>query len=210
MATELELTYSLLDDHVPAAAELRAAFAGSGAEVVGPTLVRQKDRYFDDARLSLSRAGLALRRRMADGEMLATLKTRGSTAGGLHRREELEFPLEGRDWPGPIRERLEMVTDPGALKPVLELDTERVRYVLTRGGRPAAVLVFDAVAARYPNAERRVHFAELELEAAGTTDESELRRLAGRLEGLVALSPSSVTKLERARALLLAGSDLGD
>lgn len=209
MTIELELKYSLLDDHVPAAAELRAAFAGSGVEVAGPTLLRQKDRYFDDARLSLSRAGLALRRRMVDGAMLATLKTRGRVDGALHRREELELPLRERGWPGPIHDRLALVTDPAALKPVLELDTERVRFVLLRDGRPAATLTFDAVAARSPGAESRVHFAELELEAAGATDEATLRGLAERLEGLLRLNPSGVTKLERAQALLLAGAGLG-
>lgn len=204
MPTERELKYSRLDDHVPSEAELRAAYEPHGIAVGGARVVTHTDHYFDDARLSLSRAGVALRRRGGEERELATLKAGGAAENGYHAREELELPLEDGAWPAPIRERIELHTDPAALQPVLSLETERVRMPLSEDGDPRATLTFDRVRAKLPGSSRTVEFDELEIEADGDTDEATLRKLAEPLEALLALTPSSSTKLERARALLMA------
>lgn len=209
MASERELKYSLMDDHHPSAAELRAALQPAGFEVGQPRRIDQQDRYFDDARLSLSRAGLALRRRMGDGRILATLKSAGAVDGALHEREEIEAEIEERGWPAPVRERVEAVADPAGLKPVMEIDTDRLRYAVTRGGESLAILTFDAVEARYPQSDQSVLFDELEIEAVGDTPVATLEAIAAALDGLLRLTPNANTKLDRARALLMLGAGFG-
>lgn len=219
MPTETELKFSLMNDHVPAAAELEGALATVGLSIGAAQRTVNKDRYYDDPRMSLSRAGLALRRRMADGELLATLKTLGSVDGALHTRDELELPIAAsadpwNPWPEPIAERLRSITDVRSLRGSFELTVERVRFPLSDGERIVATACFDDVAARRPNADRSVHWNELEVEGAPDlapdAAAAVLDRAAEALGTVLALVPSSHTKLERARALLLLGATLDD
>ncbi len=234
MATETELKFSLTTDAVPDSAELTPAFEAVGLALGAVRHRVLKDRYYDDARLSLARAGLALRRRMADGALLATLKSLGSVAGPLHRREEIELPVPDDaaawdPWPPEIAERVRTVTDPRALRSTFELTTERTTLEVRQDGRAVATVAFDDVAARRPAAERSVHWNELEIESAddGSDDGAGavsdagsgagavavaeiLARAAEAVGTVVALVPSSHTKLERARALLMLGAALDE
>lgn len=216
---ETEAKYSLMTDHVPAAVELEAALAGQGLTSGPVQRVVHKDRYYDDARMSLSRAGFALRRRMADGQLLGTLKTLGRVEGAVHRRDEIEEPIPDSSdpweaWPAAIAEQLRTVTDPRALRGTVELVVERVMFEIRRAGVAVAVASFDDVSARRPSGQRSVHWNELEIEIvgdSGAADEADvLERTAVALGELVALVPSSQTKLERAQALLLLGAALDD
>jgi inorganic triphosphatase YgiF len=227
MPTETELKFSLTSDEVPSPTEFAAGFEAVGLRL-GPvrhTVV--KDRYYDDARLSLARAGLALRRRMADGELLATLKTLGDVDGALHRREELELPLAAdadpwNPWPGEIADRLRVVTDPRSLRSTIELTTSRTVIDVREGERTIAVASFDDVEARRGSGGRTAHWNELEIErpqggddeaaatAAADAAQAALERAADGFRALLALVPASSTKLERARALLMLGAALDD
>jgi len=231
MATETEAKYSLMSEHVPSAAELSAALAEVGLETGPARHVVNKDRYYDDARLSLARSGFALRRRMADGQLLATLKTLGTVEGAVHRRDEIELPIPDdadpwEPWPTPIADQVRTVADPRSLRGTFELVVERVSFELIERGRAVAVASFDDVAARRPSAERSVHWNELEIETvpadtasassatAGTApqgagaDADVLERAATAIDRVVTLVPSSQTKLERAQALLMLGATL--
>lgn len=219
MATETEMKFSLMDDHVPSAAELAQPLAAEGFSVGPARHTVHKDRYYDDPRLSLSRAGFALRRRMVDGELLATLKTLGSIDGALHRREELELPMgdtgdPGNPWPEPIAEQLRTVTDVRSLRATFEITAERVKFPLLEDDRTVAVASFDDVAARRPNGERSVHWNELEIESAAELEPEAaaavLARAADAFGAVAALVPTSQTKLERARALLMLGASLDE
>jgi len=206
MALERELKFSLLDPYVPALPELLAALEGTPFEVAAAPLEEQHDRYFDDDAGGLRAAGWALRRRQLDGRGWATLKAAGSVQGALHEREELELPLaEGDDppWPGPIRDRIDPLVDVDGLRPRVELRTSRVRFAILRDGAEVATLSFDAVEARAPGGERSALFDEVEIEARGDLPEVELRAIGQAIEDLVRLTPSAVSKLERAEALLL-------
>lgn len=205
MVNERELKFSTQLEGEPNAAELERSLAAAGFDLGPAARVYNKDRYFDDARLSLSRAGLALRRRMTDGEVVATLKTRGRVEGALHEREEIELPMEGREWPRPILDRIETITAPGMVQTHTIIETERVRYAVLEAGRPAAVLAFDSVTARTPHAERTVGFTEVEIEAHGPTGIDTLERIAGAVDEVVPLTANSTTKLERVRQLLMFG-----
>ena len=216
-AIETEAKYSLVDDAIPEPEEIAAALATVGLEAGPRSTVVHKDRYYDDARLSLARAGYAVRRRMAEGELLATLKTLGSIDGAVHRREEIERPIEDTSdpwspWPEPIAERIRTVTDPRMLRGTFEFVIERTAFELREDGRRVAIAAFDAVGARKPQGERSAHWNELEIEAieAGEDAGEVLRRAAEALETLLPLVPSGQTKLERAQALLMLGAALGE
>lgn len=218
MASETELKYSLTEDEVPAREVLIDALRPLGLTLGGREEVVHQDRYYDDARLSLSRAGFALRRRMAEGRMLATLKTLGAVEGALHRREELELPMPddapaGDPWPPEIAERVREVTDVRGLRGAFELTTRRTLFDLLEGERRVAVASFDAVEARRPASNRTVHWNELEIEAVDSADvggEAALHRAAEGFGAVLTLVPASHTKLERARALLMLGAALDE
>jgi hypothetical protein len=73
-------------------------------------------------------------------------------------------------------------------------------------GRPVALLAFDEVRARRPGGDREALFAEAEIEALDDVDEAVLVSAAEVVERLVRLTPSAVTKLQRAEALLVLGA----
>lgn len=210
MPTELEMKYSLPDAGSPSADDLAEAFAGTDLAIEPRPTVRHADRYYDDPRLSLSRAGVALRRRIGGGKVVATLKTRGRVLGAMHEREEIELPMEGREWPEAIHERISRITEPAALKGRFELETERLRFMVL--GNPSAgqergelaEISVDRVEATRPTGGRSVAFRELEIEDCGGGPEA-LERIAARIGTVVALRPSAETKLERARRMLMSG-----
>ena len=205
--TERELKFSLMDD-APEGEALQLSLEAAGLSL-GPQRVEvHHDLYFDTRRGHLKRSGLALRRRVIDGGApLATLKAAGTAQGALHVRDEVELPFEGDAWPQEVRMKVAEVAPLISLEPVLELTTERTRYLVGRRGREVAELSFDSVEANQPEGEVSVHFTELEIEAVHSlTDVADLERVAQALEGLVALTPSGVNKLERSQALLSLGT----
>jgi inorganic triphosphatase YgiF len=211
MALERELKFSLLDSPPPAE-ELRAALDGTpfALESLGTHI--QHDRYVDDASGTLHRAGVALLcRRCFDAEG-AALKRLGKVTGALHERDELEaaVPASGA-WPAVIVEALADAVGGDVLarvRTVVELDTERTAYAISQAGRRVALLLFDDVTARHPGSERSAHFREAELEAVGEVALETLLDLASRFADVVVLTPSSVTKLQRAEAVLSVGDAL--
>lgn len=207
MATERELKFLIDPDALPGDEAVAGAFRARGIDVERVSDRRHTDRYYDDPRLSLARAGVALRRRIGGGRIVAALKTRGLVRGALHERDELESPMEGREWPNPILDRLVGLADPAALKGRWELETVRRRYVVRRGDRVLAEITFDVVEASRPTGGRTVRFAELEVEDRGGGEEA-LYEVAEALQAVLPLTPSAESKLERARRMLM-GADEG-
>jgi inorganic triphosphatase YgiF len=224
MPIERELKFSLLDPP-PAAEELAIAFSGSSYALRALGSRTHHDLYYDDDG-ALARAGLALRRRSSGAPTgaprpggghpggateTAALKTQGMVADALHEREEIEGPVEEGRWPSAILGELALRLGAGhaeRLRPTIEFTTLRTSYAVHEGGRRVATLAFDEVAARYPSDERSAHFREAELEAEGDVPVATLQRIADRLEGVVALAPSGVTKLQRAEAVLVLAAGL--
>jgi inorganic triphosphatase YgiF len=201
MSTERELKFSLIDD-VPNVAELQVIFKQAGYELVSQGTQKHFDVYFDDTKDSLKKAGMALRKRRAGSQALATLKAHANVSGGLHEREELEELMLGSHWPDEIFKRVQGITDPFHVTEKLELANIRTRYLVKRKGNEVAILSFDAVTANYPGVFDTTSFEEVEIEAIGATSEKELRDIADALDRLIKLTPNSVNKLERAEALL--------
>jgi hypothetical protein len=114
--------------------------------------------------------------------------------------------MRGDDWPVPVARRLAEHVALWQLRPRVELTTERTSYQVVHDGRPVAVLAFDEVRARLPGGEREALFGEAEFEATGDVDDAVLEGAARVVEQVVRLTPSGVTKLQRAEALLLLGA----
>jgi inorganic triphosphatase YgiF len=205
VSNERELKFTTPESSPPAEEDLAQALSRAGFELGPASRLRNKDRYFDDPRLSLSRAGLALRRRMSEGQMLATLKTRGLVAGALHDRDEIELPMDEQQWPAAILNRVAMVTAPGLLQPHTLIETDRVRYAVLGQGKPVALLAFDSVTARSQHGERSVGFEEVEIESHGPTPAATLELVAAAVGEVIPLTPGSASKLERVRELLMLG-----
>lgn len=203
MPRELELKFTT-DSPLPETGQITAVLEPLGLSLGEVRKDYVKDRYFDDPRANLTRAGLALRRRMKSGQMLATLKTRGTVEGSVHDREEIELPLPERGWPQEITDRISLVTDVSAVKPYTVLDSVRTVFpVKDTRGEPACELSFDLVTASFQQGTTKVEFLEIEIEAAAGTGLELLEQVAEALEAVMRLVPSPFTKLERAQALLL-------
>ena len=201
---ERELKFSLMDEP-PEEEALRLGLEAEGYSLGAERVEVHYDLYFDTRRGHLKRAGLALRQRMIDDAApLATLKAAGTAQGALHVRDELELPLEGEAWPQAIRMKVAEVAPLISLQPILALATERTRYLIGRRGEEVAELSFDSVEATQEGGEVSVHFSELEIEARRV--DADLERIAAVLDGLLALTPSGVNKLERSLALLSLGT----
>jgi triphosphatase len=202
---ERELKFSLVEAP-PAPAVVVALGRGGPYAFVEAGVATHVDRYFDDDGGRLGAAGWALRQRRSPEGLVATLKSGGEVDGGWHRREELEAPMEGSDWPTALARRLAVHVALWQLRPRLELEVERSRYHVVYEGRPLATLTFDRVTARLPAGARTVHFDEVEIEALGAGEAEEERALlqgaAALLDDVVHLTPTPVTKLERAAAAL--------
>ncbi|MEH6822359.1 MAG: CYTH domain-containing protein [Motiliproteus sp.] len=92
MAQEIELKLSLpqaYQSHFTALALLQ------GYALEAPQLQVLQNRYFDTPDQQLNRHAVALRIRRNGDRYIQTLKTRGSSQGGLHQRQEWEWPVPG-------------------------------------------------------------------------------------------------------------------
>ena len=210
MDLERELKFSL-SDSPPDEEVLIDAFRGSGFALEPRGTWRQRDEYSDTPEGALRAAGVALRRRTVAGTRVGTLKTLGRVSGPYHERDELELPLTpGGAWPEELLAHAERLArfDRLRLAPRMTIATERRAYALSRAGARVAELCFDDVSASAPASEREALFREVELEAAPGVALAHLEAIVERLERTVSLTPSSVSKLQRAEALLALGEVL--
>ena len=92
MATEIELKLTMDPAHV---ADLRRHPLLASLAQGKPRRQRLHSIYFDTPELDLLRAGGALRLRRVGGRWVQTVKGGGSVAGGLHQRDEWEWPVQG-------------------------------------------------------------------------------------------------------------------
>ncbi|MBS3934356.1 MAG: CYTH domain-containing protein [Truepera sp.] len=215
MKLEREHKFSLDAAELPDPWVLKHDLALAGFELLPEGKHEQRDRYLDTPDRRLKQAGLAMRERRIGQRRLVTLKWAGSVTGALHQRQELELETSG--WPPEVLAALPegvAVTD---LAVQLELTTQRTRFLVmqqacpepgSEGSRGAgrrgvalAELALDEVSAHRPGHDVSIHFLEVELEAL-SAGADELARLAAALQELLPLAESSVSKLERATALL--------
>ena len=197
MAFEREHKFRV-DGAFPEVARLGQQYAALDLELVSQGIRDQRDVYYDTPSLTLLQAGVALRQRQFGAQTVATYKGAGTVDGSLHTREELELPYTA-PWPAEILAKLEPLGVVNTLAPLVELTTQRQRYLLVKNGQAQAELTFDEVTST--RGERRVAFRELELEALPGTSNADLQTLALPLEQ-PGLTPHAEDKLTLALKLL--------
>jgi len=92
MATEIELKLTIAPAHV---AQLRHHPLLAALAQGAPRRQKLHSIYFDTPELDLLQAGIALRVRRVGGRWVQTVKGGGSAEGGLHQRDEWEWPVRG-------------------------------------------------------------------------------------------------------------------
>ena len=199
METELKLSLNAAD--LPA---LRAH-----PLLAGPSDTRRLlNTYFDTPAQDLQRARMAVRERLLGSDWLLTVKTAGSSVGGLSRRQEWEGPST----PGAL-DFAALVDDAALaaqlmawradLQPLFRTDFERQRWVITHAGAEIEVAL-DQGEVSVPSTALRAPILELELELLSGSD-SALPALAQALRqspsGPLALLPSDTSKAQRGMAL---------
>jgi inorganic triphosphatase YgiF len=212
VATERELKFSLLESTFPPPDDLRAMFKLSGYVLEPPDSQQMHDIYFDSPKHALRKSGMALRQRTVNGRQFATLKRQQQGADGvpLQISDELELPLEDDGWPFDIRHAVANVTPLLTLRVLLEINIHRVSYVVSRLGRPLAVVSFDDVSAMNKKSEVSAHFLEVEIEALGKTKLEKLEQFAESIAKTADIAPCFVNKLQRSMALLDLADTLGE
>ena len=164
--------------------------------------------YFDTPALDLKARRMAVRERLAGDQWLLTVKTAGTSTGGLSRRQEWEGPTT----PGEL-DFASLVSDAelaatlmalrGQLKALFRTDFERQRWVLSHAGARIEVAL-DQGHVTVPGTEASEPILELELELL-SGPEVALLSLAEALRQpptqTLALIPSDTSKAQRGMAL---------
>lgn len=197
MGQEIELKLALGEDG-PERLRCHPCLAGVPVEVA-----RLANTYYDtpDGRLEAARMALRLRRR--DTSLRQTLKTEGTSTGGLSQRDEWEWAVPGPDLD---REGLAALPPIAALGSALleqlapRFTTDFTRHAWTLRVDDATVEVaLDQGEIR--SGARRAAIRELELELkAGAS--AALWRLAAEFADSIALRPAETSKAARGAALL--------
>ncbi|UTW10591.1 CYTH domain-containing protein [Marinobacterium rhizophilum] len=169
------------------------------------------NQYFDTPDRLLAQHRVALRIREQDGRYIQTLKTRGSSQGGLHQRNEWEWDLpepaldytllSTADWP----EALQSTAIQRRIVPAFRTDFERTTWMLresAHGGEPVLIeLVLDQGEVTATAAGVSTALCELELELKQGTA-PDLYRVAMQLAQSVPVLVSDISKAERGYRLL--------
>ncbi|OMH28004.1 inorganic triphosphatase [Motiliproteus sp. MSK22-1] len=183
--------------------------------------------YFDTPELALNRHKIALRIRRQGDRFIQTLKTRGSSQGGLHQRQEWEWDLESAELDCSLlpADALPQGVDLASFEPVFSTDFERTVWKLRVPGEDQDTdieLVLDegwAIAGAWNSnkpepgkrksgpstsasiTKGRDAISEVELELL-SGDPGQLYRLALELSKEVPLRITRVSKAERGFRLL--------
>ena len=206
MAQETELKLTLNEQDLPRLLAHPLLAHPLLANTAAPQ--RLLNTYFDTPTLALQTRRMAVRERLAGEQWLLTVKTAGSSTGGLSRRQEWESPTT----PGALDfaalvDDAALAADLMALRPALQplfaTDFERLRWVIAHAGARIEVAL-DQGRIHVPGTPHSTPLLELELELLDGP-ETALHALADVLrhtpQGLVALTPSDASKAQRGMAL---------
>ena len=164
--------------------------------------------YFDTPDLALKARRMAVRERLAGDRWLLTVKTAGSSAGGLSRRQEWEGPTTpgALDFAALVDDAAlanELMALRPTLQPLFATDFERQRWLIHHAGARIEVAL-DQGHIHVPGTTLQEALLELELELLDGP-EAALHTLADALRaapgGPLALTPSDSSKAQRGLAL---------
>jgi triphosphatase len=164
--------------------------------------------YFDTPDLALKARRMAVRERLAGEQWLLTVKTAGSSTGGLSRRQEWEGPTTpgALDFAALVKDAAlaaELMALRTALQPLFATDFVRQRWIVEHAGARIEVAL-DQGNVHVPGTALAEPLLELELELL-TGPEAALLSLAELLRqtptAAVTLTPSDTSKAQRGMAL---------
>ena len=164
--------------------------------------------YYDTPDQALSRSGYALRIRQIDDRYIQTIKTDGRSEGGLHQRQEWEWPMPSAQpdlslfAEAPIWAQWQQAGVAERLLPVFRTDFQR-ELALVELGDTQIEVAWDIGAIRVK--QRSEPIAELELELKAGEVEGVLA-LGERLAAELPVAPFTENKAARGYALALAAS----
>ena len=163
--------------------------------------------YFDTPGFDLRRKGIALRLRRKGGGWVQTVKGGGSSALGLHRREEFEWklPREALDLDVLERTPYRKLFDASLrrrLRPAFATAFRRTAVDLAIGRRTRAELALDVGEIRA--GRRREAIAEVEIELS-RGEPRDLVTFARTLKGSLRFRIGNASKAERGYALAYGG-----
>lgn len=201
MAQEIELKLSL-----PQAYQSRFAALALLQEYApeAPQLQALQNRYFDTPAQQLNRHAVALRIRRHGDRYIQTLKTRGSSQGGLHQRREWEWEVPGaaldlaRLPPDALPEGVAL----DALAVAFNTDFKRTCWMLDypyQGQQASIELVLDNGWVSTQDQRDPISEIELELKSGPT---GALFELALQLAAQLPLRISRISKAEKGYRLL--------
>jgi len=162
------------------------------------------DGYFDTEDWRIFRAGYALRIRSTDGHKVeATMKRLAPADGetGLKKRREISEPLDAadpetlKDLPGPVGDRVRVLTGPEVLRPLFEVRTRRSAHQLLLDGFRAGEVAFDETAIPVEEEAEPVRIRRVEVEVEPEALDR-LEPFVGRLREECRLSPAVASKYE--------------
>ncbi|MGI6767381.1 MAG: CYTH domain-containing protein [Lentihominibacter sp.] len=205
---EIELKYNIPDRETAAAIWSNDLFA-EYEETGSREEIRLVSKYFDTANCDLARNELAYRVRSENGHMVATLKWKGHSEDGLHKREEINVPVDS-DEPDPGvfaesrvgNEMIEFLQD-RPLKCILETNILRKSLRIDNDSGIFELAVDEGeIITEYGSIE--IHEAEVEL-YSGETDE--LVKIGKIMEDSYSLTPDDLSKYAKGIQMIIEHKD---
>jgi inorganic triphosphatase YgiF len=204
---EVELKY-LVDSKERADAIFNDAYLFSIEEEDTREKTFFKAAYFDTADYILSKHDIAFRVRMEGDQLVAALKWRGKVEGGLHRREEINVPLDDPQsyiMPSPeifaesdIGKEVIRLVGESPLISLMEMGFLRSRFRVDTGN---SIIEVALDMGEILTDRGNLPILELELELY-SGEETELMALGDRLSKAYELLPFDQSKYLRGRKLL--------
>ncbi|WP_161599265.1 inorganic triphosphatase [Reinekea blandensis] len=199
MSQEIELKLTICQEAVSAFRQL------SVLNVVESQRFELSNTYFDTQDQQLTRSGAALRIRRFGQKYIQTLKTRGQNIGGLHQRNEWEFPISGPtlDFSLFPSDSPTAELDESDVNPLFQTNFVRERWLLNFQSSQIEV-VLDSGRVEAGESTDPISELELELKQGSLID---LFDLASLISSEVAVMPSDMSKAERGYRLVAQQTD---
>ena len=199
---EIELKY-LLKDRAQADAIFEDEIVKAIEDEKSFESVDMHSVYFDTVDHSLTKAGISVRVRKEGEDYVATMKNKGESENGMHRREEFNVRLDDRsmiespdisifDDTGEY-ENLLMIAGKDKLLPVLEMRFERREVRIDTGN---AISVLSADDGEIIAGDKSIPLMELEIELY-SGDEKEMMAFGEKLAAKYGLEPEDKSKFQR-------------
>ncbi len=157
------------------------------------------DRYLDTADHQLLQAEYACRIRESAGQPILTLKSMIAAEEAVHRRKEIEMPVESirpESWPdGEARSLVQRIIGQASLQTLFTLYQTRHKYHVLRHNNAILELSLDQVSYHQPD---DVDYLGLEAELINNGSDEDLARFTCVLQQKWSLIPDSKSKFEHA------------